>query len=270
MCDTSSLDCGQNVCKDCQDGKLFDNNFAQQIDNQELDEKLNWSKWDTNFSGFLEKMPVKSCTRDVVNQPRVLLWTDGTSSQYKNKYIFSLLPHLQLKHQLSITWNYFATSHGKGPCDAIGGNVKRIARRMVMAGRKIVNDANTFCEALHLSQTAIIHKGISASDITRIINELKLNELWEQMKTKSMPGTINTHCVAVVEFNAVERKLFTSAADAVTSKLPYLLDLNDTVLPEQVCEGLVVAEQAGVVMVPEQAGVVMVSEQAGEVAVVPP
>ena len=28
---------------------------------------------------------------------------------------------------------FFATSHGKGPCDAIGGNLKRMARRESLA-----------------------------------------------------------------------------------------------------------------------------------------
>ena len=26
-------------------------------------------------------------------------------------------------------WHFFATSHGKGPCDGIGGTVKRLATR---------------------------------------------------------------------------------------------------------------------------------------------
>ena len=31
--------------------------------------------------------------------------------------------------ELQATWNYFANSHGKLPCDGIGGTVKRIAAK---------------------------------------------------------------------------------------------------------------------------------------------
>ena len=68
-------------------------------------------------------------------------WTDGPSSQYKNKYIFALLFKLQEIHGLQIQWNYFATSHGKGPNDALGGNVKRMAHRLNMARTVIINTA---------------------------------------------------------------------------------------------------------------------------------
>lgn len=31
--------------------------------------------------------------------------------------------------KIEIEWNFFATSHGKGACDGIGGSVKRSAYR---------------------------------------------------------------------------------------------------------------------------------------------
>ena len=55
----------------------------------------------------------------------VSLWSDGPSSQFKNKYIVSMIPVLQKKYGITIRWNYFATSHGKGAVDGIGGSVKR-------------------------------------------------------------------------------------------------------------------------------------------------
>ena len=45
------------------------------------------------------------------------IWSDGPSSQYKNKYVFVLLSKLERHHGFEIRWNYFATSHGKGPND---------------------------------------------------------------------------------------------------------------------------------------------------------
>lgn len=43
-------------------------------------------------------------------------------------------------------WAFFATSHGKGSVDAIGGTVKRSVWRMVKARKNIVSDAKSFFE----------------------------------------------------------------------------------------------------------------------------
>lgn len=55
----------------------------------------------------------------------VSIWSDGPASQFKNRYIAAAIPALQKKHHITIRWNFFATSHGKGPVDGIGGAVKR-------------------------------------------------------------------------------------------------------------------------------------------------
>ena len=48
----------------------------------------------------------------------VQIWTDGPSSQYKIKFVFILSIKLKEVSDLQLQWNYFATSHGKGPNDA--------------------------------------------------------------------------------------------------------------------------------------------------------
>ena len=35
----------------------------------------------------------------------------------------------QIDYGISAGWNFFATSHGKSPCDGVGGTVKRLAAR---------------------------------------------------------------------------------------------------------------------------------------------
>ena len=54
----------------------------------------------------------------------VSIRSDGPSSQFKNHYIAASLHALE-KQGIKILWNFFATSHGKGPVDGIGGSVKR-------------------------------------------------------------------------------------------------------------------------------------------------
>ena len=54
---------------------------------------------------------------------------DGCAGQYKNFKNFLNLCFHKDDFGLSTKWSFFATSHGKSPCDGIGGTVKRkIAR----------------------------------------------------------------------------------------------------------------------------------------------
>ena len=57
---------------------------------------------------------------------KVYYFTDGAASQYKNRKNFTNLCHHKTDFGLDAEWHFFATSHGKGPCDGIGGTVKRI------------------------------------------------------------------------------------------------------------------------------------------------
>ena len=54
----------------------------------------------------------------------VKYFSDGCAGQYKNcNYFFNLC------FGLSAEWNFFATSHGKGPCDGLDSTVKRLATK---------------------------------------------------------------------------------------------------------------------------------------------
>ena len=52
-------------------------------------------------------------------------FSDGCSTQYKNyKNLLNLTFHKQ-DFGFDVVWNFFATSHGKSPCDRLGGTIKR-------------------------------------------------------------------------------------------------------------------------------------------------
>ena len=61
-----------------------------------------------------------------------IIYTDGPSNEFKNKYMVHLLKILSQKFNKKYSWKYFATSHGKGAIDGIGGNAKSLVRRKVM------------------------------------------------------------------------------------------------------------------------------------------
>lgn len=41
-------------------------------------------------------------------------------------------------------WHFFPTSHGKGPCDGIGGAIKRVAKEASIKSEWLIKDAKEF------------------------------------------------------------------------------------------------------------------------------
>ena len=62
-----------------------------------------------------------------------ILYTDGPSSEFKNKYSLKIMSEIAKILQCEIRWQYFATSHGKGVVDGIGGAAKSAVRRRVLS-----------------------------------------------------------------------------------------------------------------------------------------
>lgn len=67
------------------------------------------------------------------------IFSDGPSSQYRQKYNFFLINHFATIKQLKITWSFFESGHGKGVADAIGGVDKRSLDRQVAYGKDVAN-----------------------------------------------------------------------------------------------------------------------------------
>ncbi len=75
----------------------------------------------------------------------------------KNRFMFALLQNLRSFFKLQLlTWSFFATSHGKGPVDAVGGMVKRIVWRCVLSRRiDAVSNAQQFVQALQTCDSSV-------------------------------------------------------------------------------------------------------------------
>lgn len=58
---------------------------------------------------------------------KLFFFSDGAASQYKNRKNFFNICQFKKEFGLDVEWHFFATSHGKGPCDGIGGQFKRQA-----------------------------------------------------------------------------------------------------------------------------------------------
>ena len=62
----------------------------------------------------------------------------------KNKFIANTFPWLCEKHSINIERHFFATSHGKGCVDGVGGTVKRHVAQKVIQRKAVVKDAQSF------------------------------------------------------------------------------------------------------------------------------
>ena len=96
-----------------------------------------------------------------------------------------------MEYDLKITWNFFATSHGKGVVDGIGGTVKRAVWRHVKAERAHMTNASEYstlgkwlCPNIHI-------KFVSKEEIAELTSYLDTK--WSN--TKPVPGTHHVHCV---------------------------------------------------------------------------
>ena len=72
------------------------------------------------FLGFLN---------GILNLKKVYYFTDGAAAQYKNKKNFVNLAFHVKDYMIEAEWHFFATAHGKGAPDGIGGTLKRQAAR---------------------------------------------------------------------------------------------------------------------------------------------
>jgi hypothetical protein len=55
---------------------------------------------------------------------RVHFFSDGAPTQFKNKYLMNWISEFDQSFGAQCIWNFFATSHGRGPWDAEGGRLK--------------------------------------------------------------------------------------------------------------------------------------------------
>ncbi|KAK3924629.1 Spike glycoprotein [Frankliniella fusca] len=83
--------------------------------------------------GFLKK--------NLPGLKKIYYFSDSPTSQYRNfKNVANLCQHEE-EYQISAVWNFFETSHGKSPCDSLGGAIKRAASRASLQGQ-LIRDAH--------------------------------------------------------------------------------------------------------------------------------
>jgi hypothetical protein len=88
---------------------------------------------------------------------KIHIFTDGAASQFKNSFIMTAISNYVATSDtiLDINWSFFATSHGKGAVDGIGGEVKRMVWTTVKTGRDSVRSMEDFIMVARQKSTKI-------------------------------------------------------------------------------------------------------------------
>jgi hypothetical protein len=99
--------------------------------------------------------------------------TDSPASQYRNKSIVKLIAnHERLFSGVKCTWEFLETGHGKGPCDGVGGAVKKTAETAVKKGA-IISCADEFYSWAKNSGGNIEYVFVTEADVNKAEREIK-------------------------------------------------------------------------------------------------
>lgn len=107
----------------------------------------------------------------------VKLWSDGPSSQFKNKFMAAAIPFFEKKFQFKIIWNYFATAHGKGCIDGFGAVAKHKVRRLIIARRAVVNCAKDFVSAFNMEESQVEVSELTDATIKNFNKKIGLDKM---------------------------------------------------------------------------------------------
>ena len=146
---------------------------------------------------------------------KVIFFSDGAAAHYKNRKTFSSLCQFKSNFDIEAECHFFATSHGKGPCDAVGGTIKRMALRVSLAkenGQSIKTAKELFDFANQ--QT---HKEINKIKFCYVSNqeyETRVEELQElYSKAKTIPGTQAFHSFQPISRERIGARRYSSCAE---------------------------------------------------------
>jgi len=148
-------------------------------------------KHDTVAVHAFQKVVIEHLKQIIKGLYKVIYFSDGAASQYKNFKNFANLLNHRNDHGLEAEWNFFGTSHGKNSCDGIGGTVKRLAARASL--QRTCNEHLLTSKQLFDWCTEKIN-GISFFFVSTTKVDEHAQQLEERFKRYStFPGTRDNH-----------------------------------------------------------------------------
>ena len=166
---------------------------------------------DVSFVFEVQKAVVKWIKQNVSSVNKITYFSDGCTQQYKNYENFmNLCCHFE-DFAINATWVFFATSHGKLPCDGVGGTVKRIVKRasLLRSSSDAILSVTAFYEycCKNISGIEFCHISTSALEYTRE----NLKKRFEGGST--IPGTRSYHIFEPLQAGIIGYKYVASDAN---------------------------------------------------------
>jgi len=119
--------------------------------------------------------------------------SDSPTSQYRNRYIFQFVAYHEQEFGIKARWDYLESGHGKGPCDGLGGSVKRSADMAVKQAKCNIQDAADFFAWGLQSESA--GSKVKYLHYTQEDYDTTVAQMSERENALSVPGTMKLHAI---------------------------------------------------------------------------
>ena len=139
---------------------------------------------------------------------QLAVFSDGCAAQYKSKLPFFYMS--DMKSPVEIVRAYFGSRHGKSPCDACGGVVKRAVEEDILSRQAFIKDAKTMfehCVNMHSlpeepSPTMCCHK----RRVFFLVQEEDVDRSMPSSELQTVDGTRKLHSLRRVRKNVIETR----------------------------------------------------------------
>lgn len=150
---------------------------------------------------------------------KIIYFSDGCAGQFKNKKNFVNLCYHKADFGCDAEWHFFATSHGKGPSDGLGGTVKREVRKVSLQ-RPLDNQITTPQLLFDWCQTNLKNCNfIYLSEDDHREEDAFLRERFFGLRT--IPGTQKYHCFIPEGENKLRVKIFSNDSEFLIENVRY-------------------------------------------------
>jgi hypothetical protein len=163
------------------------------------------------------------------------IFSDGAAQHFKSRFMMAYLTSLKERKAIDAAWNFFATSHGKGAVDGIGGNIKRQVRGEIMARRAIINTPKQFADTAQKTSKSTMVIYTAKEEISN--DEHIFKDMWERPKLDSIRSM---HRFKALEYGLISAKIFSRHEISVEHSLygqEARRDVPDELMAETEAEG---------------------------------
>ena len=146
---------------------------------------------------------------------KIIYFSDGSAAQYKNRKKFLNLCYHKSDFGVHTEWNFYATSHGKGPNYGIGGIVKRLAAKASLQ-KPYNSQIMTPCQLFEWGAENLTSLHFKYSTTIDYSEEC----LEERLKvSRTIPGIQKLHCFIPLSNSIVLTKKFSNSCVGKEEKI---------------------------------------------------